>query len=139
MDKVIGGTPQGSHSLCETCRRSHFIRGINMQSAVYCLMARPPMPIKFPVAQCAYYDDKRTPSLYDMQQIAWSVTSRKRGPTGFAQQSAMDVQIEPPAAPGSQPLCPPAPTGNDQKLGRDPVDTGLGANSSDPKESGGQA
>jgi hypothetical protein len=95
-DKVIGGTPVGSRSLCATCRAAHRIVGLNFQEVVYCRQVSPMVPIRFPVSECSIYDDKRSPSLYQMEQIAWAVTSRSRGAVGFGGNDAHEVHIEPP-------------------------------------------
>ena len=50
----------------------------------------------FPVERCNVFDDKRVPSLFDMEQIAWHVTSRNRGPVGFEGEKQSEVHIEPP-------------------------------------------
>lgn len=104
MDKVIGGTPVGGRSMCATCRFAQNMRGINMQEETRCLRMQPALRIVFPVATCNGYDDKRMPSLYDMEQIAWSIKCRVRGQTGFAD-NKRDVEIEPPAN-GQPPLRP---------------------------------
>lgn len=51
--------------------------------------------ITIPVETCSVYDDKRMPSLYMMEQIAWEVTCRNRGPVGFAKDGTVDVVIQP--------------------------------------------
>ena len=98
MDKVIGGTPRGTSSLCKTCRFAHNLKGVNMQESTTCQMMNFRV-VTFPVDTCSRYDDKRMPSLYDMEQIAWIVRSRARGPAGFAGDE-MVVEIERPNMPG---------------------------------------
>ena len=73
-----------------------------------CLRTGPPLRNRFPVETCSGYDDKRMPSLYDMEQIAWSVRTRSRGATGFAQAGEIDVEIE---RPNSNPNAPRPVTG----------------------------
>jgi hypothetical protein len=107
MDKVHGGTPQGSRSLCATCRMAHNLTGLNFQQETYCGLYGHPRRINFPIATCSFYDDKRVPSLYQMQQIAWNVTSRKRGPTGFSEADRLEVHIDPPNPIGEQLPVPP--------------------------------
>ena len=96
-DKVIGGTPQGSLSLCRLCRMAHHIRGLNLQEEIYCRAVTPMIRIAFPVETCSIFDDKRMPSLYMMEQIAWSVQSRNRGPVGFEDEGRTRVTVEPPS------------------------------------------
>ena len=100
MDKVRGGTPKGFQSLCTTCRFAQVIRGLNLQEEVFCRAANPVMRVSFPVETCSLYDDKRIPSRWDMEQIAWVVQSRNRGPMGFAGESSrLQITIEPPNKP----------------------------------------
>ena len=103
MNKVIGGTPQGSQSLCATCRFAQNMRGLNMQQESICLRTQPNRLIKFPVETCSGYDDKRIPSLYDMENIAWRVQTRNRGPAGFAPDGTLEVEIERPNMNPNQP------------------------------------
>lgn len=116
-DKVMGGTPQGEKSLCTTCRMAQNIRGLNFQEVVLCHAYTPAFAVPFPVETCSIYDDKRVPSLYQMERIAWAVTSRSRGPVGFGGAGAQEVHIEPPIQSPQQPGMPPI-TGK-----TDPVDT----------------
>ena len=110
-DKVIGGTPLGNRTLCSTCRLAHHIRGINMQEQTICRGYTNPMPMRFPIETCSIYDDKRVPSLYQMEQIAWAVTSRSRGPVGFGGEFTHEIHIEPPDRSPQQPANAPPVTG----------------------------
>lgn len=104
MDKVIGGTPRGSRSLCHSCRFAQVMRGINMQEEIRCLrLGQQPPLVRFPVADCNVYESKSSPSLYQMEQIAWQVTSRHRGPAGFGVEAQREVHIEPPVRNEGQP------------------------------------
>src|SRR5579864_4680308 len=98
-DKVHGGTPQSKQSLCLSCRWGLVIRGVNFQEIVACQLPRPTLLIKFPVVECSNYDDKRVPSKWDMEQIAWQVHSRNRGPVGFLGDEETRIVIEPPGEP----------------------------------------
>jgi len=82
--------------MCATCRNAHRIVGINLQSVIFCRATSHGERITFPVSECSVYDDKRVPSLYDMQQIAWEVHSRNRGPAGFAGTGKLDIIVTPP-------------------------------------------
>ena len=95
-DKVYGGTPSGTASLCLTCRQAHSLRGLNLQEVVRCCALNPVAIITFPVEKCSLYDDKRLPPLGEMREIAWIVTSRNRGPVGFTDNRASEIHIEPP-------------------------------------------
>lgn len=74
------------------------MRGINLQEAVYCRAGGPvALHVRFPVERCTAFDDARTPSLWEMKEIAWEVKSRNRGPIGFAgEESGLVVTVEPP-------------------------------------------
>jgi hypothetical protein len=108
-DKVMGGTPVGTQSLCVTCRAAYRVRGLNFQEVVYCQKLTPSARITFPVETCSAYDDKRTPALYQMEEIAWQVQSRNRGAVGFAGGRDMTIQIVPPGERTNQPAPPQAP------------------------------
>lgn len=99
MNKVYGGTPQGNRSMCQTCRFALNIRGTNMQQDSFCLRlgGNTPVRITYPVEQCNGYEDKRMSSIYDMQQIAWTVATRNRGPVGFQTPETAEISIEPPS------------------------------------------
>ena len=83
--KIKGGTPQGTESLCTTCRWAHIVKGFSSsQQQFRCgwLWRHPPVP--FPVSECSTYDDKRLPSKCDMEKIAWVLLTKKAGRTiGF--------------------------------------------------------
>lgn len=106
-DKVIGGTPKGFQSMCTTCRNAVNLTGLNCQQVSYCqALGR---RVTFPINTCSVYSDKRMPSLYDMEQIAWSIQSRNRGPVGFETGGKFEVEITPPAHPPSTPPPPAQP------------------------------
>lgn len=109
-DRVIGGTPKGTKSLCVTCRAAHHVSGLNLQQVVYCQKLSPSARITFPVETCSGYDDKRNPALYQMEEIAWQVQSRSRGSVGFAGDRDLSIQIVPPASKADQPASSPMPT-----------------------------
>ena len=114
MDKVHGGTPQGNKSLCVTCRNAKHTQGLHLQQHTLCLVTHyKPMEITYPVSTCSMYDDKRMPSYYQMEQIAWVVQTRSRGPAGFAG-NMNDVEIHPPNRQGPQ-FIPASPSGQDER------------------------
>lgn len=98
--KVLHGTPKGGKSLCYSCRNAVIVKGINFQELVYCNGVHPTVDIKFPVVECSVFDDKAAVSRYEMEQIAWTVQSRTRGPMGFASGDNMEITIEPPKKEG---------------------------------------
>jgi hypothetical protein len=96
-DKVYGGTPRSQRSLCLNCRNAHVAKGVDLQDRVYCNAGGyGPRRVGFVVVDCSVFDDKSRASRYEMEQIAWTVQSRNRGPIGFAEESRMQVTIEPP-------------------------------------------
>lgn len=83
MNKVIGGTPLiHSVSRCTTCRYAQVLSGISLSDVrVYCRMLgqNQPVQVRQPVYECNVYDDRRMPSRYDMEQIAWVLVTNKAG------------------------------------------------------------
>jgi hypothetical protein len=90
--KVIGGTPVSGESLCKTCRAAQVIRGLaDSSESVLCRVGSVPARIGMPIIECSLYDDKRQPSRWDMEQIAWVLVTNKAGKAiGFV--SAADFQ-----------------------------------------------
>jgi hypothetical protein len=97
VNKVYGGTPKTSESICLSCRLSQIVRGTNLQQIVYCNAVHPTARIGFPVYECTTYENKSLPSRYEMEQIAWTVQSRNRGPIGFTGGNLTEITIEPPS------------------------------------------
>jgi hypothetical protein len=96
MNKVQGGTPKGSQSLCVMCRSAHNVVGVNMQRITIC-RAGNSFAVRFPVSECSVYDDKRNPAVWEMEKIAWEVHSRNRGLVGFSPDpERLDIVITPP-------------------------------------------
>ena len=83
--KIKGGTPQGSETLCVTCRWAHIVKGFNAsQTQIRCTWIADGPPVPFPVSECSSYEDKRLPSKRDMEKIAWVLLTKKAGRTiGF--------------------------------------------------------
>jgi hypothetical protein len=106
--KVKGGTPQGSESLCRTCRWAHIVKGFSAsQEQIRCGWIKGHPSVPFPVSECSSYDDKRLPSKWDMEKIAWILLTKKAGRTigfvsakQFRQIEGDDAEIIP-AASGS--------------------------------------
>ena len=93
--QIKDGTPQGSETLCVTCRWAHIVKGFAVsQEEIRCRFVSDDLLVRFPVSQCSSYDDKRRPSKCDMEKIAWILLTKKAGRTiGFV--SAKQVrQIE---------------------------------------------
>lgn len=85
--KIRGGTVQhGETSLCVTCRHATMIQGTSLRERVVDCgqLYGPDRRINFAVTSCTDYSDRRLPSLYDMESIAWVLrTDAKRKTIGF--------------------------------------------------------
>lgn len=92
MNKVYGGTPNHSgESRCITCRHAIIYRGLADSSERTNCSILPNGQPRQPVIECNSYDDKRHPSRWDMEQIAWVLVTNKVGKAiGFV--SAKDAQ-----------------------------------------------
>lgn len=82
---VQGGTPTGD-ALCPTCRNCHRVAGASASAVELRCLSRGGFDnrISFPILECSGYDDKRLPSRWDMEQIAWVLaTDVKTKQIGF--------------------------------------------------------
>lgn len=83
--KVSGGTPLSGKSLCATCKHASTVIGQNCEEVVLCHLfgdggqGRVP----FRVATCSRYHPSNVAWLHEMEQMAWIVQAKKRGPVGF--------------------------------------------------------
>jgi hypothetical protein len=96
---VRGGTAVGNKSLCENCEHSHIIKGqavsekITRCSAMYDAT----VIIPFTISECNKHENRLTPSVHDMEKIAYILESDARGkPIGFktSSQFRKDNNIE---------------------------------------------
>jgi hypothetical protein len=78
--KIHGGTVSEGHaSLCTTCRSATIIRGARLSNEIISCGKRVVRDeITFPVTSCTGYSDRRRPSLYDLEDIAWVLRSDSR-------------------------------------------------------------
>jgi hypothetical protein len=83
--QIKDGTPQGTESLCVSCRWAHIMKGFSAsQQTIHCRWLHYDPKVRFPVSQCNSYDDKRLPSKCDMEKIAWVLLTKSAGRTiGF--------------------------------------------------------
>ncbi len=83
--KVIGGTPVGNASLCDTCQNALIIKGYSeMQRITLCDAAYPRVRVPFKVCECSAYVNRTIPELEELKRIAWDLTSaRSIGTVGF--------------------------------------------------------
>ena len=90
--RVIGGTPQVTSSLCNTCTRGHVIRGFRTtELLVFCRYFYIEREILFPVRECTFYEDSRLATKDDMVEIAWHLRSKPSRNVGFASGSSSNA------------------------------------------------
>lgn len=77
--KVRGGTAkEGSSPLCHSCSHCTRAAGAAIRHEVlYCHTLR--RQVTFPVLSCSSYSNAAAPDLWNMQQIAWSLCTDKKG------------------------------------------------------------
>ena len=88
LQKVYRGTPiHWRESLCRTCRYAWIRQGLAESDETIVCSAAPGQDatqITSVTHLCSYYTDKRLPSLRDMREIAWVLTTdKKRNSIGF--------------------------------------------------------
>ncbi len=87
--KIRGGTvDHGEPPLCSTCRYATIAKGRTLREEVgFC--GRMPFGdrrIRFPVTSCTDYSDRRQPTLWHMEEIAWVLrSSPNRKTIGFVE------------------------------------------------------
>lgn len=80
MNKVYGGTPIHTESRCITCRFAQIVRSLaDSSERAYCKAGAQVMQVQQPVIACNIYDDKRQPSRFDMEEIAWVLVTNRAG------------------------------------------------------------
>lgn len=80
------GTAVGQESLCRNCRHAHIQSGYaDSEEEVRCgFFHQRPRLVLFAVSLCSDFLDKLSPTLYEMQQIAFVIDVKKgNGRTGF--------------------------------------------------------
>lgn len=108
--KILGATPTSGRSLCMTCKHASVIMGQNCEERVICKAHElwlPDHTVKFKVASCGGFHPANMPWKYEMEDMAWIVEARKRGPTGFKNgDGEMEVVIRGPRreAPAEDPV-----------------------------------
>jgi hypothetical protein len=85
--KIEGGTARENEpALCLSCRHATIIRGTNLHEEIIdCgLLEGRESRITFAVRSCSGYSDRRLPSLWHLEQIAWVLrTGRGARKIGF--------------------------------------------------------
>lgn len=113
--KIHGATPKTGKPICTTCKYATTILGQNMEERVLCsagMFNNSGGIVTFKIAQCGSYHPMNVPWKHEMEQIAWIVQARRRGPSGFqipAGEDQMEVTIKPPTRYG----VPDSPTSDD--------------------------
>jgi hypothetical protein len=99
--KIEGGTRSDAKHLCRTCRSAVIVKGgAHSQETAWCQQMGRFVPIK--VAECNRYLDATAMTVYEMEQIAWLLITKKAGrQIGF--QSPEERQRETNAPPQSPP------------------------------------
>ena len=82
--KIHGGTARHDEpSLCLTCRFATIIKGQRLRDEIV-ECGRVSGRVRFPVASCSEYADRRQASIREMEEIAWVLRSdAQRKHVGF--------------------------------------------------------
>lgn len=85
MNKVYGGSRVDTTAgLCFSCRGALIVKGSRMgDDRAICRNVTPNQPIRCLVTQCSGYDDRREPSRYDYEMVAWWITTSPSRKVGF--------------------------------------------------------
>ena len=98
--KINGATPKSGKAICMSCKHASIVSGQNCEERIVCGAGifTPLNVVTFKVAQCGSYHPMNVPWKYEMEQMAWIVEARRRGPTGFQkpEEGEMEVFIKPP-------------------------------------------
>lgn len=109
--KVLNGTPKSGKSLCLSCGNMARRVGQNMEDEIYCksytfentLNASGSTRVPFKVAECTEYQPFNQSDLKSMEEMAWIIQVRKRGPAGFTgnkkgkdNKETLEIEIVPP-------------------------------------------
>ena len=84
--KVQGGTANhGESALCHTCRNATVVKGRSFNDEIIeCSALSVARRITFAVTSCTDYNDRRRPSRYDLEDLAWVLrTDSKTRAIGF--------------------------------------------------------
>lgn len=78
--------PSADHGLCASCREGHVHEHSDGSVVIACaaMGMHQHVLIRKRIVRCSDYDSKRETSEYEMQKIAWTVTTDRSGKTiGF--------------------------------------------------------
>ena len=109
--KVSGGTPKAGKSLCLSCKHAKIVRGQNCEERIVCdsgsLWSSSRGLVTFKVAECGEFHPVNMPWKYEMEEMAWIVEARRRGPAGFQpEDNEMEIFITPPKSSNGDPVVP---------------------------------
>jgi len=80
--KVLNGTRSDSTSLCDSCNRSMIIKGATESHVIkHCHHMDKRVP--YNVAECSGYYPRNLPSMRDLQETAWILSTSKGRTIGF--------------------------------------------------------
>jgi hypothetical protein len=95
--KIVGGeTPKTGKPLCKSCKHASFVRSQTGVERTVCdthLFNASKHIVTFPVYSCTAYHPSNVPWLNEMEDMAWIVEARKRGPAGFQQPGEGEMEI----------------------------------------------
>lgn len=92
---MAGSTAKSGPSLCRTCKHAQILTGQNGEEIVRCESFH--KFLTFRVSTCTSFHPSNMPWKYEMEEIAWLVEARKRGPVGFKPgDPEMEYVITPP-------------------------------------------
>ena len=93
--KIHGATPKGGKSICLSCKRGKVVKGQNCQEVIFCgLFSDVGGRVPFKVSECGDYHPVNMPWLHEMEEMAWKIEARKRGPVGFNDPAAREEEME---------------------------------------------
>jgi len=99
--KISGETPCGGTTICRGCKHASVLIGQNCEERIICganMFPNSRGVVTFKVAQCGSFHPVNMPWKHEMEEMAWIVQARRRGPAGFSkpEDNEMVVTIKPP-------------------------------------------
>ena len=78
----------GEPSPCSSCRYAIVVKGVRIGDEI--VKCNPLGTVRFTVTSCSAYENRATPSLWQMEQIAWVLRPNTGGKSvGFVEASAL--------------------------------------------------
>lgn len=94
--KIKDGTPLSGKPLCQTCKHATVTLGQNKEERIVCgsdVFNATRGLVTFRVAQCGSYHPSNMPWLHEMEQMAWKIEARRRGPVGFSEPADGEMEV----------------------------------------------